>query len=53
MSVIPKLSSSLNQRDEIANQELALQIIQADDQNAVKELMENLSSSNKNIQRLH
>jgi hypothetical protein len=50
MSVIPKLSSSLNQRDDIANQELSLKIIQADDQDAVKELIENLSSSNKNIQ---
>jgi len=50
MSVIPKLSSSLNQRDEIANQELALEIIQAEDHDAVKELIENLGSSNKNIQ---
>lgn len=35
MTVVPILSSSLNQRDEHANQELALQIVQFDDYETV------------------
>lgn len=50
MSVIPKLSSSLNQSNELANQELALQIVQSEDLDAVKELIENLGNPDKNIQ---
>lgn len=42
MSVISKLSSSLNQRDEMANKQLALQVIHAEDHDAVKQLIENL-----------
>lgn len=50
MTVIPKLSSSLKQRDEHPNQELALQIAQSEDYEAVKELIDNLGNRDKNIQ---
>jgi hypothetical protein len=50
MSVIEKLSSSLNQRDDIANQQLAEEIISSKDKNAVKELVANLRNKDKNIQ---
>ena len=50
MTVIDKLSTSLNRRDEIPNQELAKQIAGANDKNAVKELVENLNNKNKGIQ---
>ncbi len=50
MSVLNKLSSALNRRDEIPNQELAKAIAQADDTLAVKELVENLKNKDKNIQ---
>ena len=48
--MLPQLSSSLNQRDETANLELAAQIIQAEDNIAVKELVDNLNNCQKNIQ---
>lgn len=50
MSIISKLASSLNRKDEVPNQELAKQIIKSNDKKAIKELMENLSNKNKNIQ---
>lgn len=50
MTVIPKLSSSLNQRNEHPNQELALQIVQSEDYDAVKELVDNLENRDKDIQ---
>ena len=50
MNVIEKLSSSLNRNDEVPNQQLASQIIQTEDQEAIAELIDNLSNSNKNIQ---
>jgi len=43
MSVIDKLASSLNRRDEIPNQELAKEIVLTKDQKAIKELIQNLS----------
>jgi len=50
MSILHKLASSLNRRDEVPNQELAGQIAATNDRNAVKELIENLSNRNKDIQ---
>ncbi|MEH7351184.1 hypothetical protein [Gottfriedia acidiceleris] len=50
MSVIEKLASSLNRRDEEANIELAIQVADQNDESAVKELIENLTNKNKNIQ---
>jgi uncharacterized protein YfcZ (UPF0381/DUF406 family) len=50
MSIIDKLASSLNRRDEVPNQNLARQIASANDKKAVKELMENLNNKSKDIQ---
>lgn len=44
MSVIEKLASSLNRRDEVPNQELAKDIVLSKNKKAVKELVENLSN---------
>ena len=49
MTVINKLATSLNRRDELPNQELAKQIANDNDKNAVKELFENLNNKNKAI----
>src|SRR5882757_9156301 len=50
MSVINKLATSLNRRDEVTNQELAKQIAGKNDKAAVQELIDNLSNKNKDIQ---
>lgn len=50
MSILTKLASSLGRRDEVPNQELAEQIVATNDAAAVKELVENLSNKDKNIQ---
>ncbi|HEX2682731.1 MAG TPA: hypothetical protein VHL77_02290 [Ferruginibacter sp.] len=51
MSIIPKLASSLNRRDEVPNQELARQIIKANDKKAVKELFDNvIANKDRGIQ---
>jgi uncharacterized protein (UPF0147 family) len=50
MSVIPKLATSLNRRDEVPNQELAKQIVKKNDRKAVQELVENLGNKSKDIQ---
>ena len=50
MTIIDKLASSLNRKDEIPNQELAKQIADSDDKKAVKELFEHLYDKNKDIQ---
>ncbi|MES2779020.1 MAG: hypothetical protein V4651_03885 [Bacteroidota bacterium] len=50
MTILTKLSSSLNRRDEVPNRELAKGIATAKDKKAVQELVENLSSKNKDIQ---
>nr|WP_299487141.1 hypothetical protein [uncultured Allomuricauda sp.] len=44
MSVIDKLASSLDRRDEVPNQELAKEIVSSQDKQAVKVLFENLSN---------
>jgi hypothetical protein len=49
MTVISRLASSLNRRDEIPNQELATEIVANRDGNAVAELMENLNHKSKDI----
>jgi len=50
MSVINKLASSLNRRDEVPNQELAKLIASKGDKKAVKELIDNLNNKSKDIQ---
>jgi len=50
MSIIPKLSTSLNRRDEVPNQELAKEIIETENKEAIAELIQNLSNKNKEIQ---
>ena len=44
MSIIEKLASSLNRRDEVPNQELAKDIVLSKNKKAVKELIDNLSN---------
>ena len=44
MSIIEKLASSLNRRDEVPNQELAKEIVLSKNKKAIKELVENLSN---------
>jgi len=50
MNILNQLSTSLNRRDEVPNQELAKKIIKSKDKDAVKELVENLKNKDKNIQ---
>lgn len=50
MTIIDKLATSLNRKDEGPNQELAKYIAERDDRGAVKELVDNLYNSDKNIQ---
>jgi len=50
MSVLHKLSSALNRRDEVPNQELAREILRSKDTRAVKELVENLANKDKRLQ---
>lgn len=50
MSVLDKLATSLNRRDEVPNQELAHRIVSERSAGAVCELVENLSHENRRIQ---
>lgn len=50
MSVIDKLATSLNRRDEVPNTELAKVIADKKDTKAIKELVDNLANKDKNIQ---
>ncbi len=50
MSVLNKLATALNRRDEVPNQALAKQIVDQNDTEAVRELVDNLSNKNKGIQ---
>src|SRR6478609_8815733 len=50
MSILNKLASALNRRDELPNHELAKQIADKNDKEAVKELVANLSNKSKDIQ---
>ena len=47
MTVIDKLATSLNRRDEVPNQELAKKIAASNDTNAIREIFENLSIKTK------
>jgi len=49
VTVLDKLATALNRRDEVPNQELAQKIVEAGDHNAVKELVDNLIQKDKNI----
>jgi hypothetical protein len=49
-TVIDKLSTSLNKRDEVPNQELAKEVADKNDKKAVKELVKNLGHKSKDIQ---
>jgi len=51
MTIIDKLATALNRKDEGPNQELAKIIADRDDKEAVKELVDNLYNRDKNIQR--
>jgi len=50
VSVLDKLATALNRRDEVPNQELARRIVRDSNAAAVKELVENLNHQNKAIQ---
>lgn len=50
MTILTKLATALNRRDEVPNQALAQEIVAKDDRSAVRELVENLSNKDKNIQ---
>jgi len=50
VSVLDKLATALNRRDEVPNQELARRIVRDGNAAAVKELVENLDHKNKSIQ---
>ncbi|MDQ1637273.1 MAG: hypothetical protein QOF62_612 [Pyrinomonadaceae bacterium] len=50
MSVLNKLATALNRRDEVPNQELAQEIVRTNDRAAVKELIENLGNKDKRLQ---
>lgn len=50
MTVLNKLASALDRRDEVPNQELAKQIADNKDKTAVQELIDNLKNKSKDIQ---
>jgi hypothetical protein len=50
VTILDKLATSLNRRDEVPNQELARQIIHDDDADAVKELIKALNHKDRAIQ---
>ena len=50
MTIIDKLASSLNRRDEVPNQKLAMQIVDRNDEKAVEELVGNLTNKDREIQ---
>ena len=50
MTILDKLATALNRRDEVPNQELAKEIVRTNNGRAVKELVEHLADKNKNIQ---
>jgi hypothetical protein len=50
MTVLDKLASALQRRDEVPNTELAKLVAGKNDRNAVKELVENLNNKSKAIQ---
>jgi hypothetical protein len=51
MTILNKLASALNRRDEAPNQALADEIVRTSDTGAIGELVKNLSNKNKSIQK--
>jgi HEAT repeat protein len=49
MSILPLLASALGRNDEVPNQDLAKQVVAKKNQQAVRELVDNLQSKNKDI----
>lgn len=49
MSIVEKLATSLGRKDEVPNQELAKEIVDKKDKNAVKELVAHLNDKGKDI----
>lgn len=50
MTVLNRLATAFNRRDEVPNVELAQEIARTNETRAVKELVDNLSNKDKNIQ---
>ena len=50
MTILNKLASALNRRDEVPNQKLAEEIVRTSDKGAIGELAKNLCNKNKTIQ---
>ena len=50
MSVLDKLACALGRRDEVPNQELARELVENRDASAIRELVQNLSNKNVDIQ---
>src|SRR5262245_64688094 len=50
MTVLNKLATAQNRRDEAVNQALAQEIVRGNDGRAVRELVDGLSNKDKNIQ---
>lgn len=50
MSILTRLATALNRRDEVPNQELAAEIVRKKDASAVRELVANLANRDKGIQ---
>jgi hypothetical protein len=50
MTILNKLATAVNRRDEVPNQELAKEIAKANNKKAVAELVENLNNKSKDIQ---
>ena len=51
MSILEKISSAQNRRDEIPNQELAKELASKNDRESIEEIAKNLWNKDKNIQR--
>jgi hypothetical protein len=50
VSILPKLASSQNRKDEVPNQELAQEIAETGNKQAIAELVSNVSNKDKNLQ---
>ena len=50
MSILNRLASPQNRRDEVPNQELARDLVASKDKNGIREVAENLWNKDKNIQ---
>jgi hypothetical protein len=50
LTVLSKLATAIGRRDDLPNQKLALELIASRDEKAIKELVNNLSNDDRNIQ---